>query len=143
MLARGVTVGLGTDGCASNNALDLFREMDIFAKLHKLSRMDATALPAREALRAATTANAELLGLPGLGYLAVGNVADLILLDVQAPHLTPLYTPDLLVYAASGSDVHSTMIGGRMVVEKRQILSFDLAETMARVRKMAAKLTAK
>lgn len=141
MLAGKVTVGLGTDGCASNNGLDLFREMDLFAKLHKLSLLDATVLPARDALRAATTANAELLGLTGLGYLAVGNVADLILLDLQVPHLTPFYSPDLLVYAARGSDVHSTMIGGRMVVEKRQVLSFDLAETMAKVREMAAKLS--
>lgn len=140
MLAGSVTVGLGTDGCASNNGLDMFREMDLFAKLHKLTRLEATTMPARQALSAATTANAELLGLPDLGRLAVGNRADLILLDLKAPHLTPFYNPDLLVYAASGSDVHSVMVNGRLVVENRKILSFDLEETVAKVREMARAL---
>jgi 5-methylthioadenosine/S-adenosylhomocysteine deaminase len=138
MIARGITVGVGTDGCASNNGLDMFREMDVLAKLHKLSTLDATALPAVDALRAATSANAELLGLSDLGRLQVGNKADLILIDLQIPRLTPFYNTDLLVYAAGGHDVHSTMINGRMVMENRKILSFDLEETVARVQQIAA-----
>lgn len=137
MVERQIPVGLGTDGCASNNSLDMFREMEILAKLHKLSRLDATALPARQALHAATVGNGALLGLPTLGTLAVGKTADLVLLDLNQPHLTPFYTPDLLVYAASGRDVHSVMINGRMVVENRKILSFNLEETMTKVREMA------
>lgn len=137
MISRGVTVGIGTDGCASNNALDLFREMDILAKLHKLHHLEATALPAQEILRTATTGNAKALGLPKTGYLRVGNMADLILIDLQKPHLTPFYNSDLLVYAASGSDVCSTMINGKMVMENRKITSFDLNETVAKVQEMA------
>jgi len=137
MLDRGITVGLGTDGCASNNSLDMFREMDLLAKLHKLSTLEATALPARAAFSCATAANAELLGLPRLGRLEIGMTADLVLLDLDRPHLTPFYNPDLLVYAASGRDVNSVMVHGRMVVENRKILSFDLGETMEKIREMA------
>ncbi len=137
LLSRNITLGLGTDGCASNNGLDMFREMDTLAKLHKLNTLDATAAPATEVFRAATTGNASLLGLHDLGTLAVGNKADLILLDLQKPHLTPFYNADLLVYSASGSDVHSTMIDGKLVMENRKILSFDLDETMAKVQEMA------
>jgi 5-methylthioadenosine/S-adenosylhomocysteine deaminase len=140
MINSGITVGLGTDGCASNNGLDMFREMDILAKLYKLTRLDATTLPARQVISAATSANAQLLGLPDIGSLAVGMKADIILVDLQKPHLTPLYTSDLLVYSARGSDVHSTMINGRMVMENRQILSFDVAETVIKVKEMAAQI---
>lgn len=136
MLKRNIIVGLGTDGCGSNNSLDMFREMDMLAKLHKLALLDATALPARAAFAAATSGNAALLGLPDIGRIAIGMKADLVLLDLGKPHLTPFYNPDLLVYAASGRDVESVMVNGRMVVEKRKILSFDLQETMTKVREL-------
>lgn len=138
MLQRGITVGLGTDGCASNNSLDMFREMDMLAKLHKLAHLDATTLPAQTAFASATSANAEVLGLPEIGTLAVGRKADLVLLNLARPNLTPLYNSDLLVYAASGRDVESVMVDGRMVVENRKILSFDLEETTEKVKEMAA-----
>lgn len=137
MLEKNITVGLGTDGCASNNGLDMFREMDMLAKIHKLDSLDATTLPAQQVIRTVTSANAELLGLPDLGSLAVGNPADLILLDLQTPNLTPFYSPDLLVYSGCGGNVHSTMINGQMVMENRKILSFDLDETLCRVREMS------
>jgi 5-methylthioadenosine/S-adenosylhomocysteine deaminase len=140
MLARGITVGLGTDGCASNNSLDMFREMDILAKIQKLQTLEATALPARQALTCATTGNAALLGLPGLGRLATGCPADLLLLDLKAPHLTPFYNQDLLVYAGRGSDVHTVIVNGRIVVQDRKLLTFDLGETLLEVEKMAAAL---
>jgi 5-methylthioadenosine/S-adenosylhomocysteine deaminase len=137
MLARGITVGLGTDSCASNNSLDMFREMDMLAKIQKLQALDATALPARQALACATTGNATLLGLPGLGKLAVGCRADLLLLDLRAPHLTPFYNQDLLVYAGKGSDVHTVIVDGRIVVQDRKLLTFDLEETLLEVGKIA------
>ena len=142
MLKRNITVGLGTDGCASNNSLDMFREMDMLAKLHKLSYLEATTLPAQTAFGTATSANAELLGLPDIGTLNVGMKADLVVLDLQKPHLTPFYNPDLLVYAASGRDVESVMVNGRMVVEKRKVLSFDLQETMTKIEEIAGTLKA-
>lgn len=140
MLARGIPVGLGTDGCASNNNLDMFREMDMLAKVQKLRTLDATALPASQALRCATTGNAAVLGLPGLGKLAVGCRADLLLLDLQAPHLTPFYNQDLLVYAARGGDVHTVIVDGRIVVQDRKLLAFDLEETLSQVEKLAGPL---
>ena len=133
MRQRKITVGLGTDGCASNNSLDMFKEMDLLAKIQKVRHQDATAMPAQSVLQCATTGNAKLLGLPRLGHLKAGYKADLIVLDLATPHLTPFYNPDLLVYAASGADVHTVMIDGRIVMENRKILSFDLEETLEKI----------
>ena len=138
MLDRHIPVGLGTDGCASNNSLDMFREMDLLAKLHKACNLKATQLPAKTVLQTATTSNAAILGLPKLGRLAAGYQADLILLDLETPRLTPFYNADLLVYAASGADVDTVMVDGRLVVDHRRIVAFDLAEAVERVRAMAA-----
>jgi 5-methylthioadenosine/S-adenosylhomocysteine deaminase len=143
MLARGIAVGLGTDGCASNNSLDMFREMDMLAKIQKLQALDATALPAVQALKSATTENAILLGLAGIGKLVVGHRADLILLDLMAPHLTPFYNQDLLVYAARGSDVHTVIVDGRIVIQNRKLLTLDIEETLSEVEKIARTLRKK
>ncbi|KAB2891796.1 MAG: amidohydrolase [Desulfobulbaceae bacterium] len=139
MVSRGIMVGLGTDGCASNNSLDMFREMDMLAKIQKIACQDATVLPAQIALHCATLGNAGLLKLSKVGKLEAGWQADLILLDLKHPHLTPFYNPDLLVYAASGADVETVMVNGRLVMENRQILSFDLEETKTRVNELACK----
>lgn len=141
MIDAGITVGLGTDGCASNNDLDLFREMDTCAKLHKVKHLDATILPARQVLHLATLGSARLLGLDSqIGSLAPGKRADLILLELNQPHLTPFYNEDLLVYAATGSDVTTVIIDGNIVMEERKIRSFDLAETMTKVRELSQSL---
>ena len=137
MIERGIRVGLGTDGCASNNSLDMFREMDLLCKTQKVHTLDATALPARQALRCATVTNASLLGLGDIGQLLPGHKADLILLDLQQPHLTPFYNQDLLVYGASGADVQTVIIDGRLIMEDKKILSFDIQETMREVRRLA------
>ncbi len=138
MLAQGIPVGIGTDGSASNNSLDLFREMDILAKSQKSRTLDATAMPAHAVLAAATETNAKILGLPGIGKIATGNSADLILLDLKQPHLQPFYNKDLLVYSGNGSDVHTVIVNGEMVVENKKLLSFDIQECMSRVRQLAA-----
>ena len=140
MFNRGITVGLGTDGCASNNSLDMFRELDVLAKLHKLHHRDATALPAQQALQCATTNNAQILALPNTGTLAPGSIGDIILIDSHTPHLTPFYNQDILVYSASGSDVRTVIVDGRIVVQNRDIISVDINETMERVRRIAARL---
>ena len=75
-----------------------------------------------------------------MGRLAVGCRADLLLLDLRAPHLTPFYNQDLLVYAARGSDVHTVIVDGRIVVKDRRILTFDLEETLSQVEKLAGSL---
>ncbi|MBW1923912.1 MAG: amidohydrolase [Deltaproteobacteria bacterium] len=137
MIARGIAVGLGTDGCASNNNLDLFTEMDTAAKLHKVHRMDTTVMDAYTVLRMATIEGARALGLDNLiGSLEAGKKADIIVVDTQRPHLTPMYHPySHLVYAARGQDVTYSIIDGRVVMENRRILTLDLEEILARARK--------
>jgi len=141
ILEAGISVGLGTDGCASNNTLDLFSEMDICAKLHKVKDLDPTALPARTVLEMATIAGASVLGLADrIGSLSPGKKADVILLDLMQPHLQPFYHPYALVYAARGADVSTVIINGKIIMEDRKILTFDADEAMAKVRKLAEPL---
>jgi 5-methylthioadenosine/S-adenosylhomocysteine deaminase len=89
-----VTLGLGTDGAASNNNLDLWGEMSLAAKLHKVAGLDPTVLPARQVVEMTTLGGARVLGLePVTGSLTPGKEADLIVVDLHQPHLTPLYDP--------------------------------------------------
>lgn len=144
LLKRGVPVGLGTDGCASNNNLDLVQEMDTAAKLQKVRYLDPTVLPATATLDLATRGGAKVLGLEGqIGALSPGLKADVVVLDLDQPHLTPLYDPySHLVYAAGGGDVQTVVVHGRVLVQDRQVLSFDLAETLAKTRELARELGA-
>jgi len=134
MLKSNVTVGLGTDGCASNNNLDLFAEMDMAAKLHKISTMDTTVMDAPTVMRMATIEGAKALRMGQIiGSLEKGKKADVIILDTKKPHLTPMYNPfSHLVYAARGNDVTHSIINGRLVMEDRKLLTIDLNEIMAK-----------
>jgi 5-methylthioadenosine/S-adenosylhomocysteine deaminase len=145
LLDRGVPVGLGTDGCASNNNLDLLQEMDTAAKLQKVHRLDPTALPAVQALSLATRGSARVLGLEReVGSLSPGRKADLIVIDLDQPHLTPLYDPySHLVYAASGADVQTVMVHGQILVQDRKLMAFDLEETLAQARELAQRVRGK
>jgi 5-methylthioadenosine/S-adenosylhomocysteine deaminase len=142
LLAKGVTVGLGTDGCASNNNLDLFTEMDMAAKLHKIHTLDPTVMDALTALRMATIEGAKALGLGNTtGSLEVGKKADIIVLDTNKPHLTPLYSPySHLVYAARGNDVSHSIINGQLVMEDRKLLTLNLDEIMTRAREKSVQV---
>jgi 5-methylthioadenosine/S-adenosylhomocysteine deaminase len=144
LLRRGVPVGLGTDGCASNNNLDLVQEMDTAAKLQKVRYLDPTVLPATATLDLATRGSAKVLGLEGqVGALSPGLKADVVVLDLDQPHLTPLYDPySHLVYAAGGGDVQTVVVHGQVVVQDREVLSFDLEETLAKTRELARRLGA-
>lgn len=139
LLRRGVSVALGTDGCASNNNLDLFGEMGTCAKIHKAAAMDPTVMPADTVLRMATRHGAKALGLEDvIGQIRPGFAADLIVVDFSAPHLTPVYDPiSHLVYAAKGSDVRHSLIGGRVVMENRRLTTIDLERVTAEVRAIA------
>jgi 5-methylthioadenosine/S-adenosylhomocysteine deaminase len=136
MLSQGLTVGLGTDGCASNNNLDLFSEMDTAAKLHKVNTLDPTVMDALTVLRMATIEGAKALGLQDItGSLKVGKKADVIVIDTHQPHLTPMYNATShLVYAARGNDVMHSIINGQPVMEDRKLLTLDLAEIIAHAR---------
>jgi 5-methylthioadenosine/S-adenosylhomocysteine deaminase len=142
LLSRGVIVGLGTDGCASNNNLDMFAEMDTAAKLHKVHRYDPTAMEAKTVVQLAIKGGARALGLDRqVGSLEPGKKADLIGLDLERPHLTPLYNIySHLVYAASAADVTLTMINGRVVMRNRELLCLDAERVMAEVRAIAKRI---
>jgi 5-methylthioadenosine/S-adenosylhomocysteine deaminase len=142
LLAAGVCVGLGTDGCSSNNDLDLFAEMDTAAKLHKVDHLDPTVASAEAVLAMATRDAARALGLGDqVGTLEAGKRADLIVIDTDKPHLTPMYNPvSHLVYSVKGSDVATTVINGRVVMEKGELLTIDEERVMAEARQAAEKI---
>ena len=127
MLGAGIAVGLGTDGSASNNNVDMFGEMNSGAKLHKAHRLDPTAMAAAETLAMATIGGARVLGAENeIGGLEPGKKADLIVLDLNQPHLTPLYNiPSHLVYAARGADVVHSVINGKVVMQGRELKTID------------------
>ncbi len=134
-LAAGVPLGLGTDGAASNNDLDMFREMDMTAKLHKARLLDPTTMDARSIITLATRRGAEAIGLgEKTGSLETGKQADIIILDTRRPHLIPRYSSvSHTVYAARGSDVRNVMVAGRLLVEEGRLLSLSLDEVIDRV----------
>ncbi len=144
MIDKGIPVGLGTDGCASNNNLDMFQEMDTAAKLEKVARLDPTVMSARTVLRMATCRGADVLGLGGqVGMVRKGMKADLIILDTNKPHLTPMYHEySHLIYAANGSDVDTVLVNGRILMENRRLLTLDEAKIMAEVRRIAERIKA-
>ncbi len=143
MLARGICVGLGTDGCASNNDLDLFAEMNTAAKLHKVHALDPTVTSAAEVLCMSTRSAARVLGMTNkIGTLETGKQADLIVIDTCQPHLVPMYHPvSHLVYAARGGDVITSVIGGRVVMEDRRLTTIDEAVVIKEARRLAAAIT--
>ena len=144
LLQKGVVVGLGTDGCASNNNLDLFTEMDTAAKLHKVHTGDTTVMDALTVLRMATIEGAKALGMGDItGSLEAGKKADIIVIDTDKPHLTPMYNPfSHVVYSAAGSDVIHSVINGKLVMKDRNLITMDPASIMAKARERADRILA-
>ncbi len=138
LLNAGVTVGLGTDGCASNNNLDMFQEMDFAAKLHKINTGDPTVMDSRTVLKMATAGSADAIGLGEIiGSIEEGKQADMIILDTRSPHFVPMYDPiSQLVYSASGSDVRDVIINGKVIVKDRKLLTVDLDDILEKAEKM-------
>ncbi|MFO7927737.1 MAG: amidohydrolase [Halobacteriota archaeon] len=143
MLDAGVTVGIGTDGAASNNDLDALDELRDAAMVGKLRADDASAVSAPDVVRAATAGGAELLGFD-TGRIETGALADLAVIDLEAPHLTPAH--DLvshLAYAARGSDVRHTVVDGDVVVRDREVLTLDEAAVRRDAERHAESLIAR
>jgi 5-methylthioadenosine/S-adenosylhomocysteine deaminase len=134
MLAAGEAIGLATDGAASNNNQDMFEEMDLAAKLQKVTRMDSRALPAEQVVEMATIGGARTIHLEKqIGSLEAGKKADLILVDRTAPHATPMYNVySQLVYALKATDVRTVVIGGKVVMEDRRMLTLDEAAILVK-----------
>lgn len=144
LLASGMRLGLGTDGAASNNDLDLWDALRLAALLPKGTREDPTAVPAAEAVRLATRGGAELLGLGGVvGTLEVGKRADLCVVDARDVGLTPLYhATSHLAYATHGSDVRHTVVDGRVVYRDRRHTTIDVEAVRAAVAALAPEIAA-
>jgi len=142
LVRKGIVLGLGTDGCASNNDLDLFREMDTAAKLDKVRTLDPVNMGAATVLKMATIWGAKLLGLEKeIGTIEVGKKADIITVDLRKPHLVPLYNPiSTIVYSACGSDVKDVIVNGQVLMKDRSFTGLDAEEVMAKVREISKKI---
>ncbi|ERH07140.1 MAG: cytosine deaminase related metal-dependent hydrolase [Halonotius sp. J07HN4] len=143
MLDAGVTVGLGTDGAASNNDLDLFDEIRDAAMLGKLARGDARDVAAADAVRMATEGSASAIGLP-VGEIEAGGVADIAVVDFDAAHLTPVHNyVSHLAYAVRGSDVRHTICDGEILMKDREVQTLDEVAIRERASEHAADLIAR
>ena len=141
-LKAGVTVGLGTDGAASNNDLDMFEAMRQAAFLHKHASRDPQAVPAAAALEMATVLGARALGLDkAIGSIEVGKRADVIVVAMDGARQTPMYNPiSHLVYVARGDDVRTTVVNGRVLMRDRRMRTLDERVVLADARALAVKV---
>ncbi|MFX0068204.1 MAG: amidohydrolase [Promethearchaeota archaeon] len=135
LLDANITVGLGTDSACSNNTLDMFETLKMAALLHKGVSSNPTVIPAKTALRMATIEGAKtLLWDNEIGSLEIGKKADIILVNINKPHLTPLYDEfSHLAYAVRGSDVETTIVNGKVIVENRKLQTVDVDKLMEEV----------
>lgn len=140
LLAKGIVVGLGTDGASSNNNLDLFGEMRSAAFQQKL-RKDTTVLPAYQVLEMATVQGAKALGYQDVGMLAPGYKADLISINFDQPHFYPRFSiPAHLVYVAHAGDVRTMMVNGTFIMEERKLLTLDVKRICQEVEERAKRI---
>ena len=143
-LAAGVKLGLGTDGAASNNDLDMFEAMRQASFLAKHSTHDPTAVKAQDALDMATMGGARVIGMEKLlGSLEAGKRADLITVSTRAARQTPMYDPvSHLVYVTRGDDVQNTIVNGKILMRDRQLKTLDRATVIADANRLAARVRA-
>lgn len=145
MLAAGIPVALGTDGAASNNALDMFNEMKFAALLNKVHKLDPTAVPAQAVLEMATINGAIALGMQDeIGSLEVGKKADVLLVDLKKPHFVPLHNVvSHLVYNAVGSDVDTVIVDGEILMRERKVLTVDEDKVLEEAQRASDNLLAR
>ena len=128
LIKHNAIVGLGTDGAASNNDLSLLGEIDIAVKLQKGHYKDSTLMTSKEAVEMLTIEGAKALNLDNkIGSIEVGKHADIILINLNKPHLTPLYDPySHIVYATKGNDVDKVIINGKIIANKGKLVNHDI-----------------
>lgn len=136
--AAGLAVGLGTDGPAgSNNDFHLLEELDLAAKLQKVTQMDPQVLNAQEALRMATSEGAKAIHQPNIGSLESGKFADFAIWNLDTAHATPTFDPySTLVYSAKSADVTDVFVHGRILVRDRKLLTVNLPAVLAKAREI-------
>jgi 5-methylthioadenosine/S-adenosylhomocysteine deaminase len=144
MRAAGIAVGIGTDGAASNNDMDMFEAMRQAALVQKLQTGDPRAIPARTALEMGTIDGARALGMDRtIGSLAPGKRADVIVVSMASARQTPMYDPiSHLVYVTRGDDVKSTIVNGRVLMRDRNVLTLNEAAVLREARALAAQVRA-
>ena len=144
MRKAGLAVGLGTDGAASNNDLDMFEAMRQAAFLHKLKDGDPRAVSASVALAMATIDGARALGMEKqIGSLEAGKRADLLIVSMSSARQTPMYDPvSHLVYVTRGDDVRTTVVNGKVLMRDRKVLTLEPAAVLAEARAFAEKVRA-
>jgi 5-methylthioadenosine/S-adenosylhomocysteine deaminase len=141
LLDRGVSVALGTDGPASHNSQDLLETLKIAALLAKVSTGQATALLPLEALRLVTTAGARFWGREDVGRIVPGGKADLTLVNLNTTRSMPVHRPEsAIVYNASGADVHTVIVDGRILLDAGQVTMLDEAALLEECRGAAKRL---
>ena len=141
LLTEGVNVALGTDGAASNNNLNMLEELHLAAILHNGYHRDAALLPAGQVLEMATVNGARLQGRDDTGTIEAGKRADIMAIDLSAPHLCPhLDTVGLAVYSAQAADVCMTMVDGRVLYENGEFLTLDKERVLYEARAAAKRL---
>ena len=138
-------VAIGTDGCASNNNLDMFEEMKVCSLVHKIRESDPTVVSANEVLTMATMGGAKALRWDReIGSIEAGKKADLIIVDLKKPHLTPVHSViSNLVYSANGGDVDTVLVDGKILMQERKVLTLDEEEILKRAQKAAEDLVSK
>jgi 5-methylthioadenosine/S-adenosylhomocysteine deaminase len=145
MFEAGMSVGLGTDGAASNNTLDMLETMKVCALLHKAHRWDPTVLNAQKVLDLATIEGARALGVEHeIGSIEQGKRGDLILVDTTAPNMTPIHGPSTvisdLVYSASSANVDSTIVDGQVLMHNRQLKTLNLTDVQLQANEVAKRI---
>ena len=145
MFEKRVTVGLGTDGAASNNSLDMFETMKVCALLHKAQRWDPTVLNAQKVLDLGTIEGARALGIEDeVGSIEAGKRADVIVLDGKAPNMNPVHGKETivsdLVYSASSANVNTTIVDGRVLMQNRQLRTLNLEQIVQNANEITKKL---
>ena len=144
MLKHGIIVGLGTDGTSSNNNLDMLEECRLAAMLHKNMTGDPQILPAAEALALATSEGAKALGFKNLGKIEAGQIADIVLYDMDKPYWHPRHDRiSLFVYAANAGDADTVIIDGKVLMQNGRLLNMDLEKIYAEADVRARRLTNK
>jgi len=141
MLKAGINVALGTDGAASNNSLNMFRELAFLALVHKGVNRDAVAVTASDAFTIATKNGAKVMGRDDLGEIKAGNTADLVLLDLNCPNMQPLNNPrSSLAYSANGSEVSTVIVGGRILMENKEFTTIDTEKVYYNISKICERI---
>ncbi|MCI7540121.1 MAG: amidohydrolase [Veillonellaceae bacterium] len=142
LLKEGVTVALGTDGTSSNNNLDMLQEVQLAALLHKVNEYDPLAVPAFEALKMGTEYGAKAVGLDGIGRIAPGAKADIVLVSMKGAAWVPRFNEvSLLVYSGSAADVDTVICDGKVLMQHRELKTLDEEKIKYEAQKCAERLT--